>query len=292
MSSWVARFLDDLAETRRCSPHTVAAYRHDLQLFIRSQRLADKSPGERILTARRFQHHLAGQAADGLSNRSIARSAASIRSFLQFLHRRGATKHDLSERVPSVKFSPTLPQFLSERQMQRWLESLPGGDRWELRDRCLVILPYATGARLAEVVGLNWGDVDASAGTVRLYGKRQRERLAPAGQFLIESLAALRSQSPLPAIGADRPVFVNKSGARLSARSVARILQRTFSRSGGGHVTPHRLRHSFATHMLEHGADLMALKELLGHQNVATTQIYTHVTPGRLADVYHNSFPG
>lgn len=259
---------------------------------MKSQRLGDKPPGERLLTSRCFQHHLAGLAANGLSNRSIARSAASIRSFLQFLHRRGATRNDLSERVPSIKFSPTLPQFLSERQMQRWLESLPGGDRWELRDRCLVTLPYATGARLAEMVGLNWGDVDADAHTIRLFGKRQRERIAPAGQFLIDSLAALRSQSPISAIGTEKPVFINRRGARLTARSVARILQRTFARSGGGHVTPHRLRHSFATHMLEHGADLMALKELLGHQNVATTQIYTHVTPGRLADVYHNAFPG
>ncbi len=292
MSSWVARFLDDLTETRRYSSHTVMAYRYDLQSFIDSQRLGSKTPSERLLTARCFQHHLAGQAAQGLSNRSIARSAASIRSFLQFLHRRGALKNELSERVPSIKFSPTLPQFLSERQMQRWLESLPGGDRWELRNRCLVVLPYATGARLAEIVGLNWGDVDMSSATIRLFGKRQRERMAPAGRFLVESLNALRAQSPITAIGADKPIFVNRKGTRLTARSVGRILSRTFAQSGGGHVTPHRLRHSFATHMLEHGADLMALKELLGHENVATTQIYTHVTPGRLADVYHNSFPG
>lgn len=287
----MGQFLVDLADTRRFSPHTVAAYRRDLQQFIDSQAMASVAPSERTLTAQRFQRHLAGLAVRGLSNRSIARAAASLRSFLQFLHRRGVVRDDLSERVPSVKFAPNLPQFLSESQMMSWIRSLPDGDRWECRDRCLVVLPYATGARLAELVALNWGDIDGDGKTVRLFGKRSRERVVPAGQFLLESIASLRALTPGTNTRGKDPLFVNRRGARLTARSISRILQRTFRSAVGGHVTAHRLRQTFATHMLEHGADLMALKELLGHQNVATTQIYTHVTPHRLAEVYAGAFP-
>ena len=193
--------------------------------------------------------------------------------------------------MPSVKFAANLPQFLSESQMLSWIKSLPNGDRWECRDRCLVVVPYATGARLAELVALNWGDVDPDGGTVRLFGKRSRERVVPAGQFLLDAVEALRVLTPTADTGGKAPLFVSRRGTRLTARSIARILQRTFRSAVGGHVTPHRLRHTFATHMLEHGADLMALKELLGHQNVATTQIYTHVTPHRLAEVYADAFP-
>jgi integrase/recombinase XerC len=291
LSSWAVRYLEDLQQARQCSPHTVAAYRRDLERFFKSQSLHFKSPSDRVLTTRRFQDHLATLAIEGLTNRSIARAAASLRSFLSFLHRRGGTSDDLSERVPSVKFAPSLPRFVGETQMQRWLASLPGRTRWEMRDRCLVVVPYATGARLSEVVGLNWGDFDPDSCTLRVFGKRSRERVVPAGDYVAASLNALRTASPTEAVTDKQPVFVNRAGKRITGRSVARIVQKSFAISTGGHISPHRLRHTFATHMLDAGADLIALKEMLGHQSVATTQIYTHTTPHQLARVYREHFP-
>ena len=291
LTSWVVRYLEDLALARQCSPHTVAAYRRDLGQFLKSQSLAAKPPSDRVLTTRCFQDHLSTLAIAGLANRSIARAAATLRSFLSFLHRRGGTQNDLSERVPSVKFAANLPRFVGESQMQRWLSSLPSRTRWEMRDRCLVIVPYATGARLSEVVGLNWGDFDPDGGTLRLFGKRSRERVVPAGNCVAASLDALRASSPADAVTDLQPIFLNRMGTRITGRSVARIVQKSFAVATGGRISPHRLRHTFATHMLDRGADLIALKEMLGHQSVATTQIYTHTTPHQLARVYRENFP-
>jgi len=292
LSVWADRFLEDLAGARRYSEHTVRAYRRDLGRFLITQNLTQTAPSDRALAPRRLAAFLASLAVAGLSNRSVARSAAVLRSFLAFLHRRGATPHDWTERVPSVKFAPGLPRFVGEPQMRQWLDALPGRTRWELRDRCLIELLYATGARVAEEVRLNWGDIDFASGMVRLFGKRERERLVPLGQHAARALAALRGASPPESTGDADPVFVNERGGRLTTRSVARILQHSFARAVGGHVSPHRLRHSCATHMLDRGADLLALQQLLGHQNVATTQIYTHTTPHRLAEIYRRAFPG
>jgi integrase/recombinase XerC len=292
LAHWAHIFLEDLTGARRCSQHTVQAYRRDLERFLQSQRLAAVAPADRVLTTRRFQDFLASLAVQGLANRSIARAAAALRSFMGFLYRRGAVPHDWSDRVPSVKFAPSLPRFVGEAQMRDWLQSLPGHTRWELRDRCLVVILYATGARLSEVVGLNWGNFDSESLTLRLFGKRSRERIVPTGEFLADSLRELSVQSPETACSEDRPILVNRRGGRLTGRSVARILQCSFSAAIGGKTSPHRLRHSFATHMLDHGADLMALKELLGHQDAATTQIYTHTSLEHLSRVYRDTFPG
>jgi len=292
LAHWAHVFLEDLTGAQRCSQHTVQAYRRDLGRFLESQRLTTAAPKDRVLTTRRFQDFLSSLAVQGLANRSIARAAAALRSFMGFLYRRGATPHDWSDRVPSVKFAPSLPRFVGEAQMRDWLQSLPGHTRWELRDRCFVVILYATGARLSEVVGLNWGDFDREARTLRLFGKRSRERVVPTGEYLAQSLLELRTQSPEAALGEKCPILVNRKGERLTGRSVARIVQRSFSSAIGGNVSPHRLRHSFATHMLDHGADLMALKELLGHQDAATTQIYTHTSLQHLSRVYRDAFPG
>jgi len=292
LSVWAGRFLDDLAGARRYSPHTLRAYQRDLSRFLSSQNLVVALPGDRVLTPRRFGAFLASLAVEGLSNRSIARAAAVLRSFLTFLYRQGATTDDWAERVPSVKFTAGLPRFLSETQMRQWLDALPTTTRWERRDRGLIELMYATGARVAEIVALNWGDIDRSAQMARLYGKRGRERMVPTGSRAAHSLAMLATASPAEATGTDQPVFVNRRGGRLTTRSVARIVRKTFARSVGGRTSPHKLRHTCATHLLDRGADLLALQQLLGHQNVATTQIYTHTTPHRLAEVYRQFFPG
>ena len=292
LSHWAHIFLEDLSGAQRCSRHTVQAYRRDLGRFLDSQKLATAAPADRVLTTRRFQDFLASLAVQGLANRSIARAAAALRSFMGFLYRRGGTPDDWSDRVPAVKFAPSLPRFVGESQMRDWLESLPGQTRWQLRDRCLVVTLYATGARLSELVGLNWGDFDSETRTLRLFGKRSRERVVPTGEYLARSLRDLRASSPVSASADKCPILVNRQGGRLTGRSVARIVQRSFATAVGGKISPHRLRHSFATHMLDHGADLMALKELLGHRDAATTQIYTHTSLEHLTRVYRDAFPG
>lgn len=292
LSVWAGRFMTDLAGARRYSPLTVVAYERELSRFLRSQKLGDTPPGERAFSPQRFQNHLASLAADGLSNRSIARSAAVLRSFLSFLYRQGATEADWAERVPSVKFAPSLPRFVGESQMERWLAALPTGTRWELRDRALVEFMYATGARVAEVVGLNWSDLQFEDGLVRLYGKRRRERMAPLGAQVQATLKMLAAAGPVAAAAPGKPVFVNRREGRLTTRAVANIIADSFARATGGHTSPHRLRHTCATHLLDRGADLLSLQQLLGHQSVSTTQIYTHTTPHRLAEVYRKHFPG
>lgn len=292
LSVWAKRFLEDLGAVRRYSPLTVTAYERDLSRFIRTQKLADMPPGDRTFSPQRFQNHLASLAADGLSNRTIARSAAVIRSFLSFLYRRGATDADWAERVPSVKFAAALPRFVGESQMKTWLDALPTATRWDLRNRALIELMYATGSRVAEVVGLNWGDADLHRQTVRLFGKRSRERIAPLGEQVTTTLKLLIAASPVAATAQSEPVFRNRREGRLTTRGVSNIIADSFALATGGHTSPHRLRHTCATHLLDHGADLLSLQQLLGHQSISTTQIYTHTTPHRLAEVYRKHFPG
>jgi len=289
---WAKRFAEDLGAVRRYSPLTVTAYQRDLSRFIVTQKLSDAPPGDRTFSPQRFQNHLASLAADGLSNRSIARSAAVLRSFLSFLYRRGATDADWAERVPSVKFAASLPRFVGESQMNTWLAALPTSTRWEIRNRALIELMYATGARVAEVVGLNWRDADLEKHTVRLFGKRSRERIAPLGDQVTATLNTLVAASPASATAETMPVFVNRREGRLTTRSVSNIVADSFALATGGHTSPHRLRHTCATHLLDHGADLLSLQQLLGHQSISTTQIYTHTTPHRLAEVYKKHFPG
>ncbi len=292
LSIWAKRFMEDLGAVRRYSPLTVTAYQRDLSRFIASQKLGDAPPVDRTFSPQRFQNHLASLAADGLSNRSIARSAAVLRSFLSFLYRRGATDADWAERVPSVKFAAALPRFVGESQMKTWLDALPTSTRWELRNRALVEMMYATGARVAEVVGLNWRDADLEKQTVRLFGKRSRERVAPLGEQVTATLKSLIAASPVSAAAPSEPVFVNRREGRLTTRGVSNIIADSFAVATGGHTSPHRLRHTCATHLLDHGADLLSLQQLLGHQSISTTQIYTHTTPHRLAEVYKRHFPG
>lgn len=292
LTVWAQRFAEDLGAVRRYSPLTVTAYQRDLSRFIQTQKLAETSPGDRAFSPQRFQNHLASLAADGLSNRSIARSAAVLRSFLSFLYRRGATDADWAERVPSVKFAAALPRFVGESQMKTWLDALPTTTRWDLRNRALVELMYATGARVAEVVGLSWHDADLEKQTVRLFGKRSRERVAPLGEQVSATLKSLITASPAASSAPTQPMFVNRREGRLTTRGVSNIIADSFALATGGHTSPHRLRHTCATHLLDHGADLLSLQQLLGHQSISTTQIYTHTTPHRLAEVYKKHFPG
>ncbi len=303
LSRWpalCARFLEHLAEERNFSPHTLRAYGGDLERF--SAFLGEycgravesvRSDEADALAVRSFLGELGRQ---GLTARSRARALAALRSLFRFACREGVLAANPAAGVRSPKLPKTLPRHLRPGETEELLAAADGEEPLPRRDRALLELLYASGLRVSELVGLDWRDVDLAGRVVRVQGKGGKERMVPFGRPAAEALRAwladweeVRRRAPA---SPEEPVFLHFRGGRLSARSVRRILDRTASRAGvAGGVHPHTLRHSFATHLLEGGADLRAIQELLGHSSLATTQRYTHVEIERLLAVYRESHP-
>ena len=285
-------FLSELAAQRRASAHTVVAYRRDvtrvLDLAAGPGGTVAPAAWDRALLERALRDlHRSGHAPA-----SAARALAAWRSFSRFCVRRGVIAHDPARSLAFPRLPKRLPRTLPADALARGLDRLSGGDPASVRDRALLELAYSSGLRLSELVGLNHGDLDRGAGLLRVRGKGRRERVVPAGRT---ALAALDRYLALPArraLRADHPVFVNASGQRLSGRTVQRVVRRRLAAIAGGlGVTPHALRHSFASHLLDRGADLRAIQELLGHRSLASTQIYTHVSSSRLRKAYELAHP-
>jgi integrase/recombinase XerC len=285
-------FLSELAAQRRASAHTVAAYRRDvtrvLDLAAGPGQPVEPAAWDRALLERALRDlHRTGHAPA-----SAARALAAWRSFSRFCVRRGAIDRDPARTLAFPRLPRRLPRTLPAPDLARGLDRLSGDDPASCRDRALLELAYSSGLRLSELVGLNRGDVDRSGGLVRVRGKGRRERVVPAGRT---ALAALDRYLAVPArreSRGDAPIFVNASGRRLSGRTVQRVVRRRLAAIAGGlGVTPHALRHSFASHLLDRGADLRAIQELLGHRSLASTQIYTHVSASRLRKAYTQAHP-
>ena len=287
-------FLESLKQ-RAASPHTVSNYQRDLRRFagfIESR----KTPLEAVdhILIRDFLNSLY---LDGLAKSSVSRILSSVRSFFKFMVRRGQLPRNPGELVSSPKIPRKLPSKLSELEAQNLMELRGEPTLGNLRDHAILELLYASGLRVSELVGLNEADVDMSERVVRVLGKGQKERIVPFGQFAADALEAYRVERALK--GKTRrddqgnlPVFINIRGSRLSSRSVERLLEHYRSYlPPGRQVTPHTLRHSFATHLLENGADLRSIQELLGHASLATTQKYTHVSLEHLRDEYRKTHP-
>jgi integrase/recombinase XerC len=217
-----------------------------------------------------------------------------VRAFTRFLLQEGAVRRDPFLNVPLPKMERRLPRFLTETEAETLMESAEKGEAWvHLRDRAILELFYSSGIRRSELVRLNTADVDLMGGVVRVYGKGGRERVVPAGQPALAALREyLRARPSARGLGQSEPLWLSASGRRLSDSGVALVVRRSVRRSGllKG-VTPHGLRHSFATALLSRGCDLRALQEMLGHKNLSTTQIYTHITLKRLQEVYGKSHP-
>jgi integrase/recombinase XerC len=232
---------------------------------------------------------------------SIARKLAVIRTFFRFLHREGIVTHNPARLVTTPRLKQHLPTVLTVDQVTD-LIAVPGGeDPRSLRNRAVLETFYSTGIRLSELVALDLEDINEAEGVIRVKGKGRKERIVPIGEKALEAIRRYREslKRPPTRIG-PQPVFMNRrggrAGQRISTRTVARIVGdagRRLSRSDakGLHVTPHALRHSFATHLLEGGADLRAIQELLGHKNLSTTQRYTHLAADRLMEVYDKAHP-
>lgn len=285
---------------RGASPHTVAAYSSDLaQFFGFLQRIptlrAQDPAGVSHVHVRAF---LAFLQSKRYSRRSVARKLAAIRAFFRFRsHRRGLDLNP-GRAVATPRLPRRLPRFLAEEEAGALVERPDPRTPLGKRDRALLEILYGSGLRVGELVSLDLDDVDATGGVVRVQGKGGRERLAPLGSKAIAALGDYlergRPRLLRLSAGADREraLFLNCRGSRLSARGVREVVARYSAGLGGGNpVSPHTLRHSFATHLLDNGADLRAVQELLGHASVATTQIYTHVTRERLRAVYERAHP-
>jgi integrase/recombinase XerC len=286
-------FLSELAAERRASPHTVAAYRRDVSRVLDLAAGPGRPVAASAWTRELLERALHDLYRSGHAPSSAARALAAWRSFSRFCARRGVVDSDPARSLPFPKRGRRLPRTLPSHDLARALDAIAGEDPASRRDRALLELAYSSGLRLAELVGLNRGDVDPRSGLLRVRGKGRRERIVPAGDGALAAVDRyLRSAGRAGAGRGDEPVFVNPRGERLSGRTVQRVVaKRLGSVAAGLGVTPHALRHSFASHLLDRGADLRAIQELLGHRSLASTQVYTHVTRGRLKKAYEQAHP-
>ena len=299
MTEHLKAFLEFLRLNRNASPHTVRAYESDLCQFLDHVAQAAGSRPEQLepsaLDRPALRGFLAALHALGQSRATAARKLSAARTFLRYLRREGVMKGDPGALVRTPRRDVHMPAHLSESEMVDLLTA-PADEPLGRRDRAILELFYASGLRLSELVGLDLDDVNASARMVRVWGKGGKPRLVP---FNSAAAAAIRSYLPdRERIRRGRdgregdPLFVNYRGARLTVRSVDRLVRRyvaaTSTRLG---ISPHALRHSFATHLLQRGADLRAIQELLGHARLSTTQRYTHVNAAQLLAVHRKTHP-
>ena len=287
---WVDRFLSHLAHERRMSGHTIAAYRQDL-LALAQFGARRKFKEWAALDNSAMRAFAAAQHGGGLSPRSVQRRLSAARTFYEFLMREGHGARNPALDVRAPKTKKRLPDTLDADQMGRLL-AFRVDDSLSARDKAIMELFYSSGLRLAELVGLSVASVDMADRTVRVLGKGSKTRIVPVGRQAIDALKQwLPERAGLIKTGVDA-LFVGRSGRPLSARAVQLRVDAWGRRQGIGiHVHPHMFRHSFATHLLESSGDLRGVQELLGHADIGTTQIYTHLDFQHLATVYEASHP-
>jgi len=294
----LAESLDELLETflvhvrteRGFSEHSVRAYATDLVGFLGyCEERGVVAPA--AVTRHELRAWLAREHARGLARTTMARKLASLRALFRWLERTGRIPTDPAASLRTPRRDRPLPKVLGREEIDRLLAAPEGDDLLAVRDRAILETLYSAGLRASELVGLDVADLDLAGGVVRVRGKGRKERLALLGS---PAAAAVRAYLELRrAEGlADPALFLNHRGSRLTARSVQRVLERRLAAAGlAGRATPHTLRHSFATHLLDAGADLRSVQELLGHASLSTTQIYTHVTTEKLKEIYDRAHP-
>jgi integrase/recombinase XerC len=293
----LAEYLRHLSLEKNASAHTVKSYREDLTQAIDffCTRLGNQALRPEQLTTRLLRAHLAWLSEQGYARSTIARRLAALRSWCRFLCRQGilATNPALGLRGP--RQDKRLPHFVSREDMTRLLEAPPTATPLGLRDRAILETLYSAGLRVSELTGLNVEDVELCDGVARVRGKGRKERLAllgPPAVAAIQRWLPERQNLAGPRAAHQPALFLNRNGTRLSSRSVGRLLEKYLALAGlDPRTSPHTLRHSFATHLLDAGADIRSVQELLGHRSLATTQVYTHVNTQRLRDSYHKAHP-
>jgi len=281
----VEAFLRHFAAERAPSVHTLAAYRRDLEKLLRFME-ADGLANFDALSPDRLRGMIAREHRGRLQPNSIQRLLSACRTLFRYLTREGHLAHDPAAAVRGPKVRRKLPQVLDADEAKELVETTLGGTLAP-RDSAMMELFYSSGLRLSELTGLHWGDLDLEDGQVRVLGKGSKTRILPVGRFAITALKALAA---LGGAGPEQPVFKGRGGAPISARAVQMRLAK-LSSGQAKRVHPHMLRHTFASHMLESSGDLRSVQELLGHADIATTQIYTHLDFQHLAKVYDAAHP-
>ena len=291
-------YLTWLAVERGRSRNTLRAYRHDLLAYVawldaRSVALADVTEAD-------VADYVGRLRADGRAPASVARALAAVRNLHRFLAEEGRTANDPAVEVAAPRVPSGLPKPLSEEEVTALLDAVVGNEPVHRRDRAILELLYGTGMRISELCGLALGDLDPDAAVVRVFGKGAKERIVPVGRPALAAVADWRGPSGRPRMAPARwarrgdadALFLNQRGGRLSRQAGWAIVTRYGTRAGlGDRLGPHVLRHSCATHMLDHGADLRVVQELLGHASISTTQVYTKVSGDRLRTVFESAHP-
>lgn len=296
LEPYLKQFEQYLRIEKNASEHTCRNYLSDLREF--NSFIAEKAAAS-VLCVEQINNLIIrgflGRLAKGNKKSSQARKLSTLRTFFKFLVRENVITQNPASSVRTPKLGKHLPQHLSVDEMFALLDSVPAGDPAHARDRAMFEVLYSTGIRVSELVGLNRDDLELNLGIIKVRGKGRKERIVPIGKKAIEALNNYLQKIAAVILAEPRgtsPVFVNRRGGRLTARSVARILNKYVERCGLQRtISPHSLRHSFATHMLNAGADLRAIQELLGHANLSTTQRYTHLNIDKLMEVYDRAHP-
>jgi integrase/recombinase XerC len=294
MKAHLKEFLAYLRLNRNASAHTVRAYESDVMQYLifaakrRDCWVSELTPAD--LVPETLRAHVSELGRAGVARSSVARKLSALRTFVRYLRREGHMTHDPTALAVAPKRQQTLPVHLTEQEMERLLEQPDASQALGRRDRAILELFYASGLRLSELEALDLDSIDLRARMVRVMGKGRKERMVPFNQAAERALRAWLKDRALIARG--EALFVNARGTRLTGRSVDRLLRkyvRQFTSQTG--ISPHALRHSFATHLLQRGADLRTIQELLGHARISTTQRYTHVNAAQLLEVYRKTHP-
>src|SRR5215207_6247521 len=304
MEQLLAQFLEHLRYERNVSEHTLRNYAIDLAQFLEHLAPADPRTGERrVLDARDIDHITIREWMSELHSEqkkktSIARKLAALRTFFQFLMREGVVEANPAKLVSTPRLEKKLPSHLSVEDMVRFIETPDTQTDLGKRDRAILEMLYGTGMRVSELTKMNLRDVDFRNKMVKVTGKRRKQRVVPFGDPALHALVDyLQVRNTFlhhtPAAERDeQAVFLNYQGTRITTRSVGRMVDKYITECAGIHnISPHSLRHSFATHLLDNGADLRHIQELLGHARISTTQIYTHVSMEKLIEVYDKTHP-
>jgi len=286
-------FIRHISLERNLSSHTIRNYFSDLSQFYEYLTGVFKKDTLLIEDLRNIDHvilraFLANLYEKGLSKSSVARKISTIRTFFNYMCREGNLVNNPGKMVSTPKRGKTLPKFLSVDEADRLLGTPVGEDRLSIRDRAILETFYSAGLRIGEIVAINIEDLNLSEGLIKVKGKGRKERIVPVGEKAVDAIKKYLATSQLTNT---LPLFLNKYGKRITTRSVHRIVDKYKKLSGLWDITPHSLRHSFATHLLEGGADLRSVQEMLGHASLSTTQRYTHISMDKLMEVYDKAHP-
>ena len=296
MDELIRQFVNYLKQERGYSGHTIEAYDRDLRQFtVFYSEYSNTVPMDvRKVNKVGVRHYLGMLSETGLAMTSITRKLASLKAFFKYHVRQGTITVNPVALVKSPKTSKKLPTVISEEQIARMISDIPEDEFVPVRDKAILELFYSTGIRLGELLGLNYGDVNFNRLTIRIFGKGAKERIVPFGKKAEQAIQCYlrRRRSDFGRINLEDALFISSRNRRISRPAVQKMVTRMLQTiSGQKHLSPHVLRHSFASHLLDRGADLNAVKDLLGHNSLSTTQLYTHIRIEKMKEVYKQAHP-